>query len=67
MSDETILLHCPFCGSEAEVTETDGGWIVSCSSERNAGVSKGIKGYGATKAEAIAAWNIRAELWGVEK
>lgn len=57
------LLKCPFCGGEAGVHETSDGWIVSCSSAQSEldGFTHMSHGYGETEAEAIEAWNTRAE------
>lgn len=57
------LLPCPFCGSEAEIHQTIERWIATCSSDQNEldGFTHTAQAYGATKAEAIEAWNTRAE------
>ena len=74
MSNETTLLPCPFCGGEAEVRRLDldaiddglqvyGVWCVDdLHAVEHGGWQHGhyIDNY-ATKAEAIAAWNVRAE------
>ena len=73
MSDETTLLPCPFCGGEAEVIEADygmylTGYAIYC---RKCCLKLGVTGRLGeayewspvfnTEAEAIAAWNARAE------
>jgi len=59
----TTLKPCPFCGCEAWTHETTDGWIVSCSSDQNVldGFTHMAHAYGGTEAEAIDAWNTRAE------
>ena len=54
----TELLPCPFCGGEAELANPYGiGWYVRC---KRPGCA--MMGYdNETEAEAIAAWNSRAE------
>ena len=53
------LKPCPFCGGEAEpfnpFGETDGTWTVLC------GKCAASVGFEQTPAEAIAAWNARAD------
>ena len=57
------LKPCPFCGGEAETYETFDGWIAACSFEQSEldGRTHKAQAYGATEAEAITAWNTRAE------
>ena len=56
MNDETILLPCPFCGGEAELTGFDAPefwvWCPNCKASTDAHTCKG---------GAIEAWNTRAE------
>ena len=80
MSDETTLLPCPFCGGEAKIIESDygmylTGYAVYCKGECHAKL--GVSGrlgeayewtpYFDTEAEAIAAWNTRADYHGYEQ
>lgn len=63
MSDETTLLPCPFCGGEAEVTSNGRGQFtagVRCRDVTGCGCRLHIAFR--SRAEAIAAWNTRAEL-----
>lgn len=63
---EPKLLPCPFCGAEAELEETE----LLGAFRKSAGCSnEGCQGYQATitfatKREAIAAWNTRADCDG---
>ena len=55
----TELLPCPFCGGEAKMTKTNHATWVECSNyhyERHQ-----VSVHAKTEAEAIAAWNTRAE------
>lgn len=58
MSDETILLPCPFCGSEARMLGTKERWFNPACSNSECGC-EWTDSY-VTEAEAIAAWNTRA-------
>lgn len=64
MSDETTeLLPCPFCGGEAmPVKQIEGRYAIARYSVSCNGCGL-VAFYEATEAEAIAAWNTRAELW----
>ena len=55
MSGKTELLPCPFCGGEAETWDGAGLWHVVCAKCGTVGSPC------LTEAEAIAAWNARAE------
>lgn len=64
MNDETILLPCPFCGGEAETrtstwNDKNYKWTVQCKTNLCMG-EMGCAFY-RTEAEAIEAWNTRAE------
>ena len=60
------LLPCPFCGGEAEVvTGLIGGYNVACM-RVDCDLSPITRGC-ATEAEAIAAWNSRADYHGYEQ
>lgn len=57
------LLPCPFCGGEASIVDhhnDDGSVSVGCANDTCLGFS-GLGWLYATEAEAIEAWNIRAE------
>lgn len=59
----TELLCCPFCGGEANVIDhhnDDGSVSVGCNNDTCLGFS-GLGWLYKTEAEAIAAWNTRAE------
>ena len=61
----TELLPCPFCGGEAKIIEAYG-WLVQCTScfasvGQNCTEGGFLAGDYRTEAEAIAAWNSRAE------
>jgi len=61
MSEE--LKSCPFCGGEAEIIQNDIGLFIGCFHEDcpiGPATSTYVDGY-ATEAEAVAAWNARAE------
>ena len=65
MSDNrtTELLPCPFCGGEAHVVDhhnDDGSVSVGCANDTCLGFS-GLGWLYGTEAEAIEAWNTRAE------
>lgn len=49
---------CPWCGSEAEVYQQEGRWIVRCTSNGECPVMPYSWTF-ATKEKAIAAWNTR--------
>ena len=57
MNDE--LKPCPFCGGEAEIEECGGMWAVECTEYETCGCELNMA-FG-SKAEAVAAWNTRAE------
>lgn len=58
MSDETTLLPCPFCGGEAHISASSDGYGVECWNRRCIDMQmEEIP----TEAEAIEAWNTRAE------
>ena len=59
MSDETTLLPCPFCGGEARMLGTKERWFNPACSNAECGC-EWTDSY-ATEAEAVAAWNARAE------
>ncbi len=68
MSDETTLSSCPFCSGEAFVRIdtslclTQSRYRVGCDKDPSCHGWYGHSRYYATVAEAIAAWNTRAEL-----
>ncbi len=60
----TELLPCPFCGGEANIIDhhnDDGSVSVGCNNDTCLGFS-GLGWLYKTEAEAISAWNTRAEL-----
>ena len=63
--NETTLLPCPFCGGKAEIVTSDlygiEKYAVGCSSCPVIIAEYGEYKFYATEAEAIAAWNTRAE------
>jgi len=66
--EPTTLLHCPFCGGEAELRYHPSSmrdpecraWEVGCSI-CDARVGNTVYAIGKTRDEAIAAWNRRAD------
>ena len=70
MTDNTELLPCPFCGGEAAIVPTLDTtvreWFVTCGNlECNVLACRTKRYY--TEAEAIAAWNTRADYHGYEQ
>jgi Lar family restriction alleviation protein len=64
---ESKLLPCPFCGGEAFLHEGIGndkhyGWSIWCCTFEGKCI-RPSSGYYSTEAEAIAAWNRRADGW----
>jgi hypothetical protein len=57
---ETSLKPCPFCGKPADLFEDDGGWTAWCRNSDDCGDGT-VEMRGATRAEAVAAWNRRPE------
>lgn len=64
MSDETTLLSCPFCGGEAHISASSDGYGVECWNRRCIDMQMDEL---PTEAEAIAAWNSRADYHGYEQ
>lgn len=61
---ELKLKHCPFCGAEVHLENNDGDYLVACEQCMIAVIPPGEEpGATATKEEAIAAWNRRADGW----
>ena len=58
--DKIKLKPCPFCGGKALIKKTGGIYIVMCAATNNCPVHPFIGCYD-NKAEAIDAWNRRAE------
>ena len=62
MNDETTLLPCPFCGGEAETTSNGRGQYTAGVRCKDTGCGCRLYIAFRSRAEAIAAWNTRAEL-----
>jgi hypothetical protein len=57
---EAVLLPCPFCGNPPKSGDsTYGYWLIFCSDENNCLAQPSVELK--TEAEAIAAWNTRAQ------
>lgn len=68
-ANSNALRVCPFCGGEAELVSNDIGVFVGCFHDNcpiGPQTSTYLDGY-ATEAEAIAAWNTRADYHGYEQ